>query len=425
MATPTRRNRNSQGNGGHGPALEIGDNTAQADRASKGIPPVEREEEREQEAILENMRELGGAGAYLRIERRKPTDSEYSLLVPRLPLESYADATKLEDYLLSTFGGGDYKLQGRTSGGKVVRQYVLKIDHSVPAKNPAEAKTEAKAPDAAAIVRDVMTQMIPLIRPPAAAAQDNSIIVAMIQASAETNKAIFTAMASMSKGGGPDPQLAAILAKMERAIEKIGDQTNSPKQKSGAAELLELLQVMREIREDSEQPEEKKSIMAQIGEAAGPIIKALAVGTPLQPASVLDSPGSNGAVPTAPHFQRQAPAAVRTVVEADPADGNQNDAMNFFVKQALATVAKNALAAADRASIMATAKEKEDAAEAFALALTPQIPEAYDDQVKSALNDPNWLTSFFGTDPRVQTHAEWLGKVRAVILEELADESGD
>lgn len=416
--------RKPKSNSAPGPSIEAGDNSTETEKVVSGQNALEREEQREQEQILENMRQLGGAGSYLRIERKKPNEAEFAVIVPRAPLENYADATKLEEYLLSTFGGGDYKIQGRTSKGAIVKQYALKIDHSIPAKNPAEKLPEKKE-DSAATVKEIIAGLVPLLKP--AQPQDNSaMILAMLQS--QTQMAIENAKAqsqmmttmftAMNSNRGPDPALQTLLNRIERTMEKLSDVQNSPKEKSGAAELLELLEVIDRVRDSA--PEEKKGMFAQLGEALAPVVKQFAGAAPLTAAPSLEA-GTNGAA--APASPRALPAAeaAGTVIETTATATTSPPPMNFFVQQALRTVAANALAQAEKTANL-SAEAKQTAAEDFGQGIADQIPPAYEEQVEAALTDANWLAKFFNNDPRAQMHAAWLGQVRDVILAELAGE---
>lgn len=417
---------NGPANGSHGPALEHGDNSEDSKRAQMGQSALDRQEEKEQEEVIATMRDLGGAGAYLRIERRKPNEGEYALIVPRASLENYADAIKLEEYLMGTFGGGDFKIQGRTSGGKVVKQYSLKIDHSIPAKSPGEKKESGNANDAGSIVKEVIAQIVPLFRQQQPPAQDNTLLLAMMNnantmaiESAKSQVQMMTALFNMmGQKQGADPALTQILNRMERAMESLADKASSAKQKSGAEEILALLEVIDRIRDTGDE-KEKGGLLASIGEIVAPFAKQFVGGAPAQAASVLDLSATAGVAPPTSFpngAQPKAIPAAAIVVDAEPQD------MNILIRAVLAQVTKKALAAADAAAKLGSDPEKQNAAEEFAAELTRQIPEAYDQTIIGALTDAGWLVNFFGTDPRVQTHAAWLGVVRAEILAELQGE---
>lgn len=409
----TAQKPTNETNGAHGPSLENGDPedspVVAESRAAQAV--LDRDEAQEVQAILNTMRNEGGQGAYIRLLVKRRLEPKYSYLT-KLPLDAFEEETIKQNY-----GGGDYIAEGRKAGGAIVKTYRFSISHDIPAKNPDAAKPEAPKTDVAEIVKMVATQIIPLIKP-AAAPDNTAMILAMLnsqtQMAIEQSKSQAQMMATMfgamnKPAPTTDPAIVQLMNKMERAIEKLSDAQHSPKEKSGAAELLELLEVIDRVKDSSAPSEDKGGMFAKLGEVLGPIVKATLAGGAQFPANaVLLDPASPTSAPPAPISQPAPAMRAENGTATGAPQPDQTQSMNFAFNQAMRTFAARAIQAAQ---MKMTPEDFADAAEA-------QVPPAYDERIFALVTDEKWFEKIFGAQARAEEFRPWLTKVRDIFVED-------
>lgn len=415
MKTP-RRAKVAPTENGHapGPALET-----PPDRNVKGgaLDALDRDAAADVESVLKKMRTEGGQGAYFVLKRRPLGEMTYAH-VTKIPVDTFT-----EDMVKDLYGGGDYFAVGKSGNHEFVKSYYFTIDKSIPPKNPeAQRAAEAAAvkpppaPDASAIVKDVLTQLLPMIKP-APAADNSAVMVAMIQAQSATNTAIFQAMAGMMKGGGrgePDAAMAAQLARLEAKLENVA---NQKAHRSGISDMREVFEFVREI-EGERDPEKKKGMLAELFEGAGPAIKQLLAGAAPLGVPSLDRQTRVDAAPASPPVtetpQPPAGAAPGPVAPADPAA-----AMEILFQRSMLAFAEKAIMAAK------FGMSPEDFADKAEVEIDSKLPAAYGDKIFAIVSAADWFQTIFGRQPEAEAHREWLTKLRDIFVEDFNPDAGE
>lgn len=411
----------SGGGGGGKPAagsMEDPPEQPHNDEGNPGQRAIEREEAREVVSILDVMRDSGGEGGYIRLSVKRAMDLKFNFL-NNIPLTTFS-----EQFVKDTYGGGEYLVEGRRQNGSIVKTLRLNIDLSIPARNPEAKKEEVKAPpiDAAGIVRDVLTQILPMIKPPPAPVQDNTVLVAMINSQASTTAAMFTALVGMNKGGGQDAGTAAAIAKLEGKIERLADRDGGGRDSiDQARKLFELVQMMKD---ESTPEDKKKGAMAELGEFLGPIAAGLlkqnfAGGVPTIAVSSLD-PAKQvaGAPPAFPQPQGETPASAAvngTTAGATPQPPDRKTSMDFAFYQAMKQFASKAVQSAGLGL----------SAEAFADAAEDQIPPMYNDKIFAIVSADDWFEKIFASTPGADQQKPWLTELRDIFVEDFGPDQDE
>lgn len=390
----------------------------QREEENPGRKAIEREDAAEVVSILDVMRASGGEGGYIRLSVKRALDLKFNFL-NNIPLTAFS-----EQFVKDTYGGGEFLVQGCRQGGQIIKTLRLNIDLSIPAKNPEAKKEEAKTPvpDAGTIVREVLAQILPMIKP--APAPDNSaVMIAMMnnqtqmaienaKSNATMMTAMFSAMANMGKNSSAQesPATVSSIARLDAAVQQLLiDRKSKP---GGIEDLRNMFGLIRELQEEA-QPEKKENLLSQLSEVAAPFVKAFAGGVPITTAGpLLDQPATIAGAPPASSPQPAAPAAAATPGSAAGQPPNREAAMDFAFNQAMKVFAGKAIQAAKLGM----------EAEAFADAAEDQIPPMYEAKIFALVSADDWFVKIFGSHPEADVYRGWLTELRDIFVEDFKPE---
>lgn len=351
----------------------------------KKMSPMERDDVRQQNKILETLNSQRLSGGYVEIHRRAMHESNYGFL-DTVPVESFnlPSVKKL-------FGGGEYKFCAKTSRNQIVTTWCDKIDLRIPPTYPGEEKKEQAAPqlDVPALIGAVTEA----IRSNLPEKKDDSLIVEMLRQNGEIVKAAMARPEPKEAGAGRLDRLEALV---EKLIDKLADRPAS--REKSLRDQIEDFQAVQEIVGGN--GEKKGSFVERLGEGiatgAAPLLQRLLGGQPelmpgLQPA--LQAPSAIS--PAAP-----GPDTSRAGAPNPPTD--MNPMLSAYLPQF-------------RSAAIAAALKQKNPIE-WVDSLFDTIPERFHPAIFRMANSDGWFATFFGSHIEAPKHIEWLKEMRDAIL---------
>jgi hypothetical protein len=388
----------------------VGDPGPDASDADKRTP-LERERDRQEQDMLELISRARLNDGIVAIKRRSVNEVEFGTL-PDMPASAFS-----EDNILKIYGGGDYKVQFKTSAGKFVGQAAFKIDYSIPPKYPGRAMDSEKRESTADIIAAVTAAVKQSIPPPIAPQQDNTILLKMM----EQNTAILTA--ALARGdsnanGGMKEMLADLKAEI-RELKSNANQANRPQ---GLTSAIKDYMALQEIiggggGGDDDAPK-STDWKEKLFDVFGPVVAALVMkGMNIDPNAQQLTPEQQAQMTAALQQQQNqtqltAPAgAARDAAAGVAASSQLNPAkpvtdMNPLFKIYLVEFRRLAIQAATKGR---------DAFE-WADAKMDDIDEKYHEKIFELANKETWFAEIFATDAIAITHFKWLLDMRNMIL---------
>lgn len=345
---------------------------------------LEDEAATEETDILAALRSEIGAGAYIRLYRQKATDSKMALIETQIPIANFT-----LDYVLKTYGGGDYKASACRSDGTFVKAQTFTIDHTIPSTHPREAR-QPMAPQSGAVDLPAVIDALKKSAPSDSGGGITAMISLMVTMMQENTKMVVAMLDKRSGGGTED--LTRLL--VENALKnKTTPQT----------EILESFRTLKAIeRGDSPDEGEPSTPTERIIEKILPHLPKFiegiltATGVAPQPARqpINVTPAGNGATP-APNAAPGATAAPETSTD-DPA------MLKMFIGQF-------------RSAAIQAAEDGQDPF-AFVQAMTSLVPRKFHAAVFQVANAETWYADIFAADPGAAKHLKFLTEVRNAIL---------
>ena len=378
--------------------------------------PLEKQRERDTIEIIRKFRDAFGSGAgFVTLERRNPMFNQlrYASLGVQIPLSEFT-----EQYIATTFGGGDYVARGRTAGGTFQDNLRadFTIDHTIPPKNPLappvpkEAAPAAPPVDVAAIVREVRES----------ARQENSAFVELAKAAMARPepKSEIVALTELIKEIREESRKSE--DRMLKLIERISARDPAPAPRS----LLEQLEEAKELvdliggsdRRGGEGESWKEKGIDMLREALPLIAQKLAGGAPgahvpaVLPAATLPVVAPPASPSSTAPASAPIPARVDVVdiaaTHTAPAAAQPANEMTVLVQVALNQFRLRAIKAAQKGR------------DAFELVedQLDGVPPQYLPQVFNVANKPDWFAQIFGADPEAMKHMSFLVEVRNSVL---------
>lgn len=375
-----------------------GDDSPEPDKRS----PLERAAEREEEGIVKllNSEQLGGG--FVELRRQAPTETEFGYL-GKMSVENFS-----QENVKKIYGGGDYKCQIKNRAGEFKASTAFKIDYSIPTLYPGAAKKdEPMATDRTPEIINAVTAAVRGLIPAAPAAQDNTILLKMM----EQNTAILTA-ALANKGPAVDPNTAAMLAELRaevRELRNAGNNRGAPPSLSAQIKDYLALQEIVGGGGGDESATPKTDWKEKAMDIFGPVAAAMIMkGMNIDP---------NGTQQLTPEQQAQLQQMIQQ--QQQPAllpAAAQPGAPTTAVKPVtdVNPLFKIYLGEFKRLALQAAAKGR-DAFE-WADAKIDDIDPKYHDKIFELANKETWFAEIFGGDAASTTHYKWLLDMRNMIL---------
>ncbi len=366
--------------------------------------PLDREQDRQEQAIADVMAREKVQGGFIELSRRCPGEVNFGYLA-KIPAETYSP-----ENVRLIFGGGDYKMQIKTSDGKFRGHFELKVDYAIPAKHPEKPLEEKKENDVAAIIAAVTAAMKSNAPAPVAAAGPDPMMLEMM-------KGMFGMVMAMvaAKPTGPDPTVTAAIARIEAQVQTLKDGGGSGG--GGLNGFLNNFSKIKELIADSipegaagggssggeEKPDrgmQALSLFAPLINAVGekvllgnqPVQQQAAAEPAAQPQLTNGQAATNGATPA---------AAIATPANGTAATQPKAPMITLFLPE----FRRLAIAAASRNS---------DPFDWVADKL--ESVRAFKGQIFDLANKEEWFKEIFGTDPQAMKRMAWLLEMRNSIL---------
>ncbi len=369
----------------------------------------QQDEDEERSQIFNVLREQIGTGGFVHLARKRASDVKAATIEPKIPIDQFS-----EEWVMDTFGGGDFIATFKLSTGEIVKPVHFTIDHTLGYKHPRATVPGTGLPavgggnqDIAAIVQAVMQKQ-------GGDAGLMPLVIAMMQ----SNTQIVTAALANKGGGGGDDLIKSLLPLALRKAEP--------------PDLLSFYHTIEKIKKgdmtplphDDDDPPEQKSVTERVVEMLAPMLPDLIgaviskmgggdnsasaprVVQPVAPPRSVAPAGSaeNGAHPAAAAGSAgngaEQPRAAAVTVETP----NESDPM-FLAS------AKNMI----RNAALRASKAKQDPF-AFVNGIANFVPEAMWPKVFEFANQPDWLKQMIAADAEAANHVTFLQDVRNAVL---------
>ncbi len=378
----------------------VGDPGPEAPDGDKRTP-LERERDRQEKDMLELISRARLDDGIVAIKRRSVNEVEFGTL-PDMPASAFS-----EDNILKIYGGGDYKVQFKTSAGKFVGQAAFKIDYSIPPKYPGRAMDNEKRESTADIITAAVAAVTKAIPPPAPAApaQDNSILLKMME------------LMMTNRAPAVDPNVAALTQSVRDLKDEVRELKNGASRPQGLGAQIKDYLALQDIiggtgggDDDAPKATDWKE---KLFDVFGPVVAALVMkGMNIDP---------NAPQQLTPEQQAQMAGLIQQQQQQLPAASSDAAAS---VTPAPTTPAKPVtdmnplfkiyLVEFRRLAIQAATKGR-DALE-WADAKIDDIDEKYHEKIFELANKETWFAEIFGTDAASTAHFKWLLDMRNMIL---------
>ena len=196
--------------------------------------------------------EIGKAG-FVRLYRRRPMEAEFKQLTGRLSLEQFSC-----DWVLETFGGGEYQVKAFGSDNRMIKVLTWSIDPSIPTKSPAAPGAPASGPDLVGLMKAAKENQ-------GSGSGDNGMAL-VLTAVINSNTELAKAAQNRSAGGGGESDLLKILLPHLLAEKK----------QSSFDDMMKMWGFMDRVRK-GEDPEEKEesSPLERLAEKLLPVLAPL------------------------------------------------------------------------------------------------------------------------------------------------------
>lgn len=314
-----------------------------------------------------------GRGAYIRLYRRKPMEADFGLLTGKLDIENFSI-----DWVLETYGGGEYMIKTYRQDHKMIRQMTWKNDPSIPIKGGPASDAPPAGSDAAGIIRAVREGQ------EKHQGGDKSELAIMFGEVMKANAALTQALATRGNGGNDSRLIELLLPKL------LDRQERTP-----FDEMMRFYSSMERLKK-GEMPDEKEpkspieAIAEKVLEAIMPVVAAR-FGPPQAPA-----------VPAIPAAAAVRPAPVKSsqVPQSQPPE---NQEMQMLLDRF-------------RSAVLKAATEKKDPF-LWTESMLQFVPSEYHAQIFNFANSDDWLAKLFANANGDATkNFEYLQEVRGAIL---------
>lgn len=388
------------------PPGTVGNPGDDAEAAPDKRSPMERENDKQEQKIVELLRSEQLTGGTVNLKRRTLTDTKMNYLTT-MAADNFS-----QQVIAQMFGGGDYFAQFLKADGTFLTSLNFSIDHQIPAKFPGGAGKPEEKTDRTPELVTAVTAAIRANAPPPPAPPDNTLLLAMMK----QNGDLMVAALSRNQTPATDPALLAVLQsqtelmremKAELARGRNNQNNNGGGNIVGELEKIEalgdMLERMAERRggKGEDKPDRLGQVITALGPAAVPIVNkflGIAQQETAAPAAALPAlPAPSG--PAAAVAAANAKAASAQPVETDPM---QNPLVAAYMAQF-------------RTAALTAAGKGKDAFD-WADSMLDNIGPQYHVQIFTLANAEDWFEKIFGKEAGASLHLSWLLEMRNAIL---------
>lgn len=232
-------------------------------------------------------------GGKIRLERKGAGDSRWQYCTT-MPVSDFD-----RDTIASNWGGGDYKFRTFRANGQMFKQGSFSIDYRI--KGKLDSQPIIAQDNTAKVIESVIRMMpqdksVDVMRDMMAnqqkqAENNMTLLITMMNQSAERQTMMLTEMMKQSRQTGPDPTTAW----MPLMLKMIESKSSDGKSSTSMTELFELMTKVKEFTggdKQVEREEKEESPMLKLFTAAAPLLGAVLGGRtgPIQPTAASGAP---------------------------------------------------------------------------------------------------------------------------------------